>query len=95
MFLWLLRAIISNQFEDLDLPWESDIPPEELFDGPNIFLWVFAWIFLSIGLVAITVLIIHNKYGREFSLKLSIISLAIVSISLGFAFHFFLLHFGL
>ncbi len=72
----------------------QDVPPEELFDGPSLLLWVIAWIFLIIGLVSFMILIIYTKYGREISVKLSIISIIFASTFLGFSFHFFLLQFG-
>jgi hypothetical protein len=62
---------------------------------PSLSLWVFAWIFLFIGLASLTILIIYTKYGREVSVKLSIISVVIASIFLGFAFHFLLLSWGI
>ena len=88
---WILSILSPNQWKP---PWDTGIPPEELFEGPSLVLWVFAWIFLSLGLVAIVVLIIYTKYGREISIKLYVISIVFASIFLGFAFHFFLLHFG-
>ncbi len=62
---------------------------------PSLSLWVFAWLFLIIGLVSLTILIIYTKYGREVSVRLSIISIVIASIFLGFALHFFLLSWGI
>ncbi len=62
---------------------------------PSLSLWVLAWIFLIIGLIALAILIVYTKYGREKSVRLSIISILIVSIFLGFAFHFFLLNWGI
>ncbi len=62
---------------------------------PSLSLWVFAWLFLIIGLVSLIVLIIYTKYGREVSVRLSIISIVIASIFLGFALHFFLLSWGI
>ncbi|UCD02091.1 MAG: hypothetical protein JSV23_03485 [Promethearchaeota archaeon] len=62
---------------------------------PSLSLWVFAWIFLIIGLTSLTILIIYTKYGREVSVRLSIISIVIASIFLGFAIHFFLLTWGI
>ncbi|MFX1388240.1 MAG: hypothetical protein ACFE9M_13560 [Promethearchaeota archaeon] len=64
-------------------------------DVPSLALWVFAWIFLIIGLISIAALIIYTKYGRELSIRLSILTIVISSIFLGFAFHFLLLSFGL
>ena len=64
-------------------------------DIPSLSIWVFAWIFLVIGLVSLTVLIIYTKYGREISIRLSIISIVITAIFLGFAIHFFLLSWGI
>ena len=60
------------------------------YEIPSITLWALAWVLLSIGLVSITVLALYTKYGRELSIKLSVITITIASISLGFAIHFFL-----
>lgn len=68
--------------------------PEEMFDGPSVGLWIFAWIFLIVGIICLGVLVIYTKYGRETSIKLSIINISIASSFLGFSFHFFLLHNG-
>jgi hypothetical protein len=54
-------------------------------------LLVFAWIFLILGLASLAILIIYTKYGREVSVRLSILSVVIASIFLGFSIHFFLL----
>ena len=62
---------------------------------PSLSLWVFAWIFLFIGLASITILILYTKYGREVSIRLSILSIIIASIFLAFAFHFLLLSWGI
>ncbi|MFW9987162.1 MAG: hypothetical protein ACFFC3_00740 [Candidatus Odinarchaeota archaeon] len=62
---------------------------------PSLSLWVLAWIFLIIGLISLAILVLYTKYGREVSIRLSIISIVISSIFLGFAFHFFLLSEGL
>lgn len=67
----------------------------QVFDGPSLTLWIFTWIFLSIGGIGLVVLVLYTKYGREISIKLMVISIAISSIFLGFAFHFFLLNFGI
>jgi len=64
-------------------------------DIPSLSIWVFAWIFLVIGLVSLIILIIYTKYGREVSIRLSIISIVIAAIFLGFAFHFLLLSWGI
>jgi hypothetical protein len=58
-------------------------------------LLVFAWIFLILGLASLAILIIYTKYGREVSVRLSIFSVVIASIFLGFSLHFFLLIWGL
>ncbi|MGV9171537.1 MAG: hypothetical protein ACOC44_01130 [Promethearchaeia archaeon] len=73
----------------------QETPPEEAFQGPNLVLYVFAWIFLIIGIIALVVLVLYTKYGRELSIKLSVISITLASVFLGFSLHFFLLHFGL
>ncbi len=62
---------------------------------PSLSLWIFAWIFLFIGLASLIILVIYTKYGREVSVRLSIISIVIASIFLGFAFHFLLLSWGI
>jgi len=62
---------------------------------PSLSIWIFGWIFLFIGLTSLIVLIIYSKYGREVSVRLSVISIVITSIFLGFAFHFLLLSWGL
>lgn len=62
---------------------------------PSLSLWILAWIFLILGLLALAILIIYTKYGREKSVRLSILSILTVSIFLGFSFHFFLLNWGL
>ena len=62
---------------------------------PSLSLWVIAWTFLFIGLASLAVLIIYNKYGRDVSIRLSILSMVIAAIFLGFAFHFLLLSWGI
>ncbi|MHA2390953.1 MAG: hypothetical protein ACXAEX_03215 [Promethearchaeota archaeon] len=62
---------------------------------PSLTLWVLAWIFLIIGLVALTILVVYTRYGREKSVRLSVISIIIASIFLGFSIHFFLLNWGI
>lgn len=89
--IFLMIKIISvNQFK---WPWE-DKPIEELFEGPSLTLWILSWVFISIGLVALTVLIVYTKYGREISIRLTIIAIVVSSIFFGFAFHFLLLQAG-
>lgn len=62
---------------------------------PSLTLWTLAWIFLIIGLVALTVLVTYTRYGREKSVRLSILSIIIASVFLGFSIHFFLLNWGI
>ena len=64
-------------------------------DIPSLALWVVAWIFLIVGIASLTVLIIYTKYGREISIRLSILTVIVASVFLGFAFHFLLLSFGI
>ena len=64
------------------------------FQAPSFVLWVLAWIFLVIGLIAITTLVVYTRYGREISIKLSIISIGSSAVMLGFSLHFFLITFG-
>ncbi|MGQ4875073.1 MAG: hypothetical protein ACP6IY_13485 [Promethearchaeia archaeon] len=91
-FITLILSLFSiNEWKP---PWEPNVPPEELFEGPSLVLWVFAWIFLCLGLVALAILIIYARYGRELSIKLYTITIILSSIFLGFAFHFFLLYNG-
>ncbi|NHJ20257.1 MAG: hypothetical protein EAX91_04875 [Candidatus Lokiarchaeota archaeon] len=65
------------------------------FQVPSMTIWVLAWVFLVIGFFSLAILIIYTKYGRELSIRLSIISIIISAILLGFAFHFFLITFGI
>jgi hypothetical protein len=65
------------------------------FEVPSLSLWILAWVFLTIGIITLVILIIYTRYGREVSIKLSVISIAVTSILLGFAIHFFLLNFGI
>ncbi len=90
LLLFVFNLIFLNQYK---WPWE-DKPIEEWYEGPALHLWVIAWIFLAIGIVALTILIIYTKFGREISIRLSVITIGISSIFLGFAFHFFLLNAG-
>jgi hypothetical protein len=62
---------------------------------PSLTLWLLAWIFLVIGIIALIALVLYTKFGRELSIKLSVISVAFASIFLGFAIHFFLKTFGI
>jgi len=64
-------------------------------DVPSLTLWVLAWLFLFIGLVALTILVVYTRYGREKSVQLSVVSIIIASIFLGFSIHFFLLSWGI
>ena len=90
LFLWVINLITFYQIE---WPWD-DIHPEEWYEGPSLLLWVLGWIFISIGLTSIIILIIYTKYGREVSIKLSVITILLGSIFLGFGLHFILLNFG-
>ncbi|MFX1274874.1 MAG: hypothetical protein ACFFBP_16675 [Promethearchaeota archaeon] len=65
------------------------------FIPPSIPLWVFAWIFLIIGCISLAILIIYTKYGRDISIKLSILTIIISAVFLAFGFHFILLNIGL
>jgi hypothetical protein len=62
---------------------------------PSLTLWVLAWLFLVMGLIALTILVVYTRYGREKSVRLSVISIVIGSILLGFSIHFFLLTWGI
>ncbi|MFX0007795.1 MAG: hypothetical protein ACFFA7_07495 [Promethearchaeota archaeon] len=63
-------------------------------DIPSLTIWSLAWVFLIIGLITLTILVIYTKYGREISIKLSIINAVISAVFLAFAFHFLLLSWG-
>ncbi|MFX0077461.1 MAG: hypothetical protein ACFE96_18615, partial [Candidatus Hermodarchaeota archaeon] len=65
------------------------------FQVPSMPIWILAWVFLCVGLLSLTILIVYTRYGRELSIKLSIISVTISAFFLGFAFHFFLITFGI
>lgn len=58
-------------------------------------LWILAWIFLSIGISSFIALFLYTKYGRELSVKFSVITVILGSVFLGFAIHFFLLNIGI
>ena len=88
LFLWTINIIAQ-----IEWPWE-DRPPEEWYEGPSLLLWVLGWIFLFIGLTALIVLVLYTRYGREISIRLSIITIVVASIFLGFGFHFILINFG-
>jgi len=90
IILFMIKIISVNQYK---WPWEEK-PIEEFFEGPSLTLWIISWVFITIGLVSLTILILYTKYGREISIRLSIITIVISSIFLGFAFHFLLLQAG-
>ncbi|MHA2181738.1 MAG: hypothetical protein ACXAAH_09975 [Promethearchaeota archaeon] len=62
---------------------------------PSSTLWFLAWIFLFVGLIALIVLVVYTRYGREKSVRLSVITVIISATFLGFSIHFFLLNFGI
>ncbi|MHA2035637.1 MAG: hypothetical protein ACW98X_04330 [Promethearchaeota archaeon] len=62
---------------------------------PSLTLWLLAWIFLIIGLIALVVLVVYTRYGREKSVRLSVLSIITSATFLGFSIHFFLLNFGI
>ena len=90
IILFMIKILSVNQFK---WPWEEK-PIEEYFEGPSLTLWIISWVFISIGLIALIVLIVYTKYGREISIRLSVITIVVSSIFLGFAFHFLLLQAG-
>jgi hypothetical protein len=65
------------------------------FEIPSLPIWVLAWIFLVVGLLSLIVLVVYTRFGREVSIKLSVIAVAITAVFLGFAIHFFLIIFGI
>ena len=91
LFLLIINSILQNDFK---WPWEEQRPIEELFEGPSIVLWVLAWVFFGIGMVSLLILVLYTKYGREISIKLSVITILFGSIFLGFSIHFFMLQAG-
>ncbi|MHA2183123.1 MAG: hypothetical protein ACXAAH_17020, partial [Promethearchaeota archaeon] len=62
---------------------------------PSLTLWVLAWIFLFLGLTSLTILVVYTRYGREKSVRLSVISIIAASVFLGFSSHFVLLNVGI
>ena len=90
--LYLFLCTI-NLIAQIDWEW-MDRPPEEWYEGPSLLLWILGWIFLFIGLTALIVLVLYTRYGREISIRLSIITIVVASMFLGFAFHFILLNYG-
>ena len=91
IFFLITNIILQNDFK---WPWEEERPIEELFEGPSIVLWVLAWFFFGIGMVSLLILVLYTKYGREISIRLSVITIFLGSIFLGFSIHFFLLQAG-
>jgi len=65
------------------------------FQVPSIPIWILAWIFLVIGILAIVILILYTKYGRDLSIKLALLSIIFAAVFLGFSIHFFLISFGI
>jgi len=65
------------------------------FKIPSVPIWSLAWIFLIIGILAIIILILYTKYGRELSIKLSLLSIIFAAVFLGFSIQFFLISFGI
>lgn len=64
------------------------------FTVPSILIWSLAWVFSVIGVIAIVILVIYTKYGRELSIKLSLLSIIFAAVFIGFSIHFFLISFG-
>ena len=91
LFFLITNIILQNDFK---WPWEEERPIEELFEGPSIVLWVLAWVFFGMGMVSLLILVLYTKYGREISIRLSVITIFVGAICLGFSFHFFLLQAG-
>ena len=91
LILLLIKVLSLNQAK---WPWEDWKPIEEWFQGPSFVLWVFAWIFLGLGLVSLLIMVLYTRYGRKPSIRLSAITILCGSIFLGLSFHFFLIHFG-
>ena len=64
------------------------------FEVPSITIWTLAWVFIIIGILSLTVLVLYTKYGRELSIKLAVSSIIFASVFIGFAIHFFLISAG-
>ena len=90
LIIWIIDLLTLYQIK---WPWDER-PPEEWYEGPSLILWILGWVFLCIGLTFFAVLVIYTKYGREISIKLSVLTILMGSIFLGFGFHFILLNFG-
>ena len=88
LFQWIINLVAQIEWEWLERP------PEEWYEGPSLLLWILGWIFLFIGLVSLIILELYTKYGREISIRLSIITIVVASIFLGFGFHFILINYG-
>ena len=65
------------------------------FEIPSLSVWILAWVFVVIGLLALIVLVVYTRFGREVSIRLSIISVTFAAIFIGFGIHFFLISFGI
>jgi hypothetical protein len=65
------------------------------FEIPSWSVWTLAWIFLILGVLTLIVLVVYTRFGREISIKLSIIFITSTAIFLGFGIHFFLISFGI
>lgn len=90
LLIWIVIKFLILQ---IDNPYEGR-PPEEWYEGPSIFLWYFGWFFLLFALIGFLILVMYTKYGREVSIRLSVITIVVSSTFLGLAFHFLLLSFG-
>jgi len=90
-FFLITNTLLQDDFEWW---WEEERPIEELFEGPSIVLWVLAWIFFGVGMVFLLILVLYTKYGREISIRLSLITIVAGSLFLAFSIHFFLLQAG-
>jgi len=94
-FLLLKKLKINDEFSSFKKPQRlAMVLIAYQFIPPSIPLWILAWFLLIIGMGALAVLILYTKYGRELSIKLSVITIVISSIFLAFAFHFILLNIG-
>ncbi|MFX1337966.1 MAG: hypothetical protein ACFFDK_05100 [Promethearchaeota archaeon] len=91
LFFLITNIILQNKFK---WPWEEQRPIEEYFEGPSIVLWVLAWVFFGLGMLFLLILVLYTKYGREISIRLSVITIVSGSLFLAFSIHFFLLQVG-
>jgi hypothetical protein len=82
----LLQTIFDEWGEKIKIAWETADPVE-----------IWGWIIFSIGIACVFLLIFFMEYKRQErdSIKFSVITMVIASISLGFGLHMILIANGL